>query len=124
MGRGKNQKLTIKANYPNRQRQSVTWGREQLEFPSFFSDMIDDNAVKTGELSSVPLEDAWAYTVLSSGKIEFLTMELKIRAFHRQLFKKSITLLEFCERQTIGILICRSGSKKHQTFFVVPNQEQ
>lgn len=88
MGRGKNQKLTIKANYPNRQRQSVTWGREQLEFPSFFSDMIDDNAVKTGELSSVPLEDAWAYTVLSSGKIEFLTMELKIRAFHRQLFKK------------------------------------
>ena len=40
--------------------------------------MIDDNAVKTGELSSVPLEDAWAYTVLSSGKIEFLTMELKI----------------------------------------------
>lgn len=116
--------MTIKANYPDRQRQSATWRREQLEFPAFFSDMIDDNAVKTGALSSVPLEVAWASIVLSSAKIESLTMKLKIQAFHRQLFKKSITLLEFCEIQAIRILICRSGSKKHQTFFVVPNQEQ
>ena len=101
MGRVKNQKMTIKANYPDRQRQSATWGREQLEFPAFFSDMIDDNAVKTGALSSVPLEVVWASIVLSSAKIESLTMELKIRAFHRQLFKKSITLLELCERQVV-----------------------
>lgn len=111
----KNQKLTIKASYPNRQRQSATWGREQLEFPAFFSDMIDDNAVKTGALSSVPLEVAWAFTVLSRGKIESLTTELKIRAFHRQLFKKSITLLEFCERQVVRILICRSVRRRLQT---------
>ena len=110
--------MTIKANYPDRQRQSATWGREQLEFPAFFSDMIDDNAVKTGALSSVPLEDAWAYTVLSSGKNEFLTMELKIRAFHRQLFKKSITLLEFCERQAIRILICLSERRSRRIGFV------
>ena len=93
--------MTIKANYPDRQRQSATWGREQLEFPAFFSDMIDDNAVKTGALSSVPLEVVWASIVLSSAKIESLTMELKIRAFHRHLFKKSITLLELCERQVV-----------------------
>lgn len=71
--------------------------------------MIDDNAVKTGALSSVPLEIAWASTVLSSAKIESLTMELKIRAFHRQLFKKSITLLELCERQAIRIYLCTSN---------------
>lgn len=70
--------------------------------------MIDDNAVKIGALSSVPLEVAWASTILSIGKIKPLTMELKIRTFHRQLFKKSITLLEFCERQAVRILICLS----------------
>ena len=89
--------MTIKANYPDRQRQSATWGREQLEFPAFFSDMIDDNDVKTGALSSVPLEVVWASIVLSSAKIESLTMELKIRAFHRQLFKK--------------VLLCWSSAK-------------
>lgn len=107
--------MTIKANYPDRQRQSATWGREQLEFPAFFSDMIDDNAVKTRALSSVPLEVVWASIVLSSAKIESLTMELKIRAFHRQLFKKSITLLEFCERQVVRILICRSERRSRRT---------
>lgn len=76
--------------------------------------MIDDNAVKTGALSSVPLEIAWASTVLSSAKIESLTMELKIRAFHRQLFKKSITLLELCERQAIRILICLSERRNRR----------
>jgi len=34
-----------------------------------------------------------------------LTMEVKIQAFHRQLFKKSITLLEFRERQAVRICI-------------------
>lgn len=92
-----NQKLTIKASYPICQRQSATWGREQLEFPAFFSDMIDDNAVKTGALSSVPLEVAWASTVLSSERIEPLTMKLKIRVFHRQFFKK--------------VLLCWSSAK-------------
>ena len=111
----KYQKLTIKANYPDRQRQSATWRREQLEFPAVFSDMIDDNAVKIGAFSSVSLEVAWASSVLSSAKIESLTMELKIQAFHRQLFKKSITLLEFCERQAIRILICRSAEQNPKT---------
>lgn len=32
-------------------------------------------------------------------------MEVKIQAFHRQLFEKSITLLEFCERQAVRICI-------------------
>ena len=32
-------------------------------------------------------------------------MEVKIQAFHRQLFKKSITLLEFRERQAVRICI-------------------
>lgn len=30
---------------------------------------------------------------------------MKIQAFHRQLFEKSITLLEFCERQAVRICI-------------------
>lgn len=32
-------------------------------------------------------------------------MEVKIQAFHRQLFEKSITLLEFRERQAVRIYI-------------------
>lgn len=32
-------------------------------------------------------------------------MEVKIQAFHRQLFEKSITLLELCERQAVRICI-------------------
>lgn len=51
------------------------------------------------------MEVAWASTVLSSEKIESLTIEVKIQAFHRQLFEKSITLLEFCERQAVRICI-------------------
>lgn len=51
------------------------------------------------------MEVAWASTVLSSGKIESLTMEVKIQAFHRQLFEKNITLLEFRERQAVRICI-------------------
>lgn len=32
-------------------------------------------------------------------------MEVKIQAFHRQLFEKGITLLEFCKRQAVRIYI-------------------
>ena len=98
--------MTIKANYPDRQRQSATWGREQLEFPAFFSDMIDDNAVKTGALSSVPLEVVWASIVLSSAKIESLTMELKIRAFHRQLFKKVLLCWSSAKDKSLEFKFC------------------
>lgn len=86
--------------------------------------MIDDNAVKIGALSSVPLEVAWASTILSIGKIKPLTMELKIRAFHRQLFKKSITLLEFCERQAVRILICRLELRMKQILSAIPKAEE
>ena len=51
------------------------------------------------------MEVAWPSTILSSGKIEALTMEVKIQAFHRQLFEKSITLLEFRERQVVRICV-------------------